>query len=1420
MDLKRPTSTLKRLKCIPGVLKIDISPFPEEVPKYCLTPELVKLHPYPDDKGRPIKEILEFPSREVYTPHYVYRNLLYIYPKNLNFTNRQGSARNIACKIQIMNNEDDYSALPVIFGKSSCPEFSSEMFTTVNYHNKCPNFNDEIKVKLPCKLTEQTHILFTFYHVHTKPKQSEQTTNETLGYTWIPLFRDGRLQTGSFCLPVMMEKPPSSYSFLSPSIQIPNTKWVDNHKGLFSVSVEAVSSIYTQDINLDHFIHLSTAIDEQNLPQRYSSANIENEFKTSILSISNAQLEPLVKFIPILLNRLIRLLVRPPVINNNQILNISQSVFEAIASIVSKINNSLYSDYNEIRTGILSTFIHYQVIFPHPETIPQSFLNPSLDESEQSNGFANYETNSCHTSPAYHIRSNSNPDVPIGLTNDSHLHSGRVLDRACSVRSPQPNAQYFTDGAVYLMTKGMVPNLQKLFHEELVLQWLVSSGSCRDIALSNAGFFLEIIVKSIYEHLAVSGALQTPRKDRFQKQFTDDIISLVTLITSDIINRLNRELKDLKLIHSLNNSIAYFIRDLLSIMDRHYVFNLIKIYFKQITNNIQFKSDTSTNYAFLLKLDFLRIVCGHEHFVSLNLPFGTPIFRSTPSPTSLPQSWAHSSIFSPLNVLDRIVTYSELTDDYRRQHFLTGLVFCSLSLALEMNSAPVHSKAVNLIRGLMTSHDWDCRFTEPEVKARIASLYLPLIAIILDALPQLYDWKSEDVLKNESKASSACNTLKRNTEEKRRPIVLNSSSDIEDLATSPLNSPLNQTVAMAIAGSAVFSRSEEDSYEPRRWPLREDTTKHLLICFLWVLKNANQTVLSRYFNELPMHRIYQLLEVLKICVSCFEYKGEKAMKKASLQTFKKPLDLKSKLEDAIMGFGGARRELILRRRDRNPAQSTQSFSQTDSLRWRKDHTITRYNSSAHQIEKTKFDYVTESILDGHLCSEVNMIILDAIEKITNILNSHSECDTDTNVSQSKELLGNVLQIILHSLSLNESTFVLQNIFSTQRSLILKFPQIIFEDGFEVEFCADLCLQLLRHCSSSIGLVRAQASASMYILMRQNFNVAQNFAKIKMQVTMSLSHLVGTSKSFNEPYLRRSLKTILVYAVIDADMQETNFPEQVQELVFNLHMILSDTIKMKEYEQDPEMLLDLMYRIAKGYQNSPDLRLTWLQNMSQKHTDHGNHAEAAHCFIHSAALVSEYLHLFENKPYLPVSCVAFQKISSNILEESLVSNEVPIDNKDGLYTGKLFSENGLVTLLEQAAICFNAGGMYESVNEVYKLLIPIAESHHDYKKLASIHGKLQDAFIKIVQQTGKRVFGTYFRVGFYGSKFGDLDREEFVYKEPFLTKLPEISHRLENFYSEQFGADFVEVIKDSNLVDVNKLNPEKGIKYLFSYFVEL
>ncbi len=87
-------------------------------------------------------------------------------------------------------------------------------------------------------------------------------------------------------------------------------------------------------------------------------------------------------------------------------------------------------------------------------------------------------------------------------------------------------------------------------------------------------------------------------------------------------------------------------------------------------------------------------------------------------------------------------------------------------------------------------------------------------------------------------------------------------------------------------------------------------------------------------------------------------------------------------------------------------------------------------------------------------------------------------------------------------------------------------------------------------------------------------------------------------------------------------------------------------------------------------------------------------------------------------------------------------------------------------------------MYEAVNEVYKASIPIAEAARDFRRLADIHCDLGEAFRSVHRLQGRRIFGTYFRVGFYGARFGDLDGEEYIYKEKALAKLPEIAHRLE------------------------------------------
>ena len=51
--------------------------------------------------GWGVKDLLEFPSKEIYEPNYEYLNLMYLYPLQVNFSNRT-TGRNIAIKVQFM----------------------------------------------------------------------------------------------------------------------------------------------------------------------------------------------------------------------------------------------------------------------------------------------------------------------------------------------------------------------------------------------------------------------------------------------------------------------------------------------------------------------------------------------------------------------------------------------------------------------------------------------------------------------------------------------------------------------------------------------------------------------------------------------------------------------------------------------------------------------------------------------------------------------------------------------------------------------------------------------------------------------------------------------------------------------------------------------------------------------------------------------------------------------------------------------------------------------------------------------------------------------------------------------------------------------------------------------------------------------
>lgn len=196
----------------------------------------------------------------------------------------------------------------------------------------------------------------------------------------------------------------------------------------------------------------------------------------------------------------------------------------------------------------------------------------------------------------------------------------------------------------------------RLLHEEIALHWVVASGNASELSMTNSWFLFELMIKSMIEHLDITQSLNTPRKGRFPHQYTDDLSTLVHLVTTKVVGLHNTELK---LAQSLNASLAFFIFDLLSIMDRGFVFGLIKVYYKVMIS----KSLTMPDLIHY-KLDFLRIVCSHEHFVALNLPFGTPYTLVSAPCSPTPSVASNNSQTSYMSTVVSITSIAESFNQY------------------------------------------------------------------------------------------------------------------------------------------------------------------------------------------------------------------------------------------------------------------------------------------------------------------------------------------------------------------------------------------------------------------------------------------------------------------------------------------------------------------------------------------------------------------------------------------------------------------------------------------------------------------------------------------------------------------------------------------------------------------------------------
>uniref|UniRef100_A0A671GAU0 Dedicator of cytokinesis 11 n=1 Tax=Rhinolophus ferrumequinum TaxID=59479 RepID=A0A671GAU0_RHIFE len=449
---------------------------------------------------------------------------------------------------------------------------------------------------------------------------------------------------------------------------------------------------------------------------------------------------------------------------------------------------------------------------------------------------------------------------------------------------------------------------------------------------------------------------------------------------------------------------------------------------------------------------------------------------------------------------------------------------------------------------------------------------------------------------------------------------------------------------------------------------------------------------------------------------------------------------------------------------------------------------------------TEADIFHQALLEGNTATEVSLTVLDTISFFTQCFKSQL-----LNNDGHNPLMKKVFDIHLAFLKNGQSEVSLKHVFASLRAFISKFPSAFFKG--RVNMCAAFCYEVLKCCTSKISSTRNEASALLYLLMRNNFEYTKRktFLRTHLQIIIAVSQLIADVALSGGSRFQESLFIINNFANSDRPMKATAFPTEVKDLTKRIRTVLMATAQMKEHEKDPEMLIDLQYSLAKSYASTPELRKTWLDSMAKIHV--------AMCYVHVAALVAEFLH---RKKLFPNGCSAFKKITPNIDEEGAMKEDAGMMDVH-------YSEEVLLELLEQCVDGLWKAERYEVISEISKLIIPIYEKRREFEKLTQVYRTLHGAYTKIleVMHTKKRLLGTFFRVAFYGqSFFEEEDGKEYIYKEPKLTGLSEISLRLVKLYGEKFGTENVKIIQDSDKVNAKELDPKYAhiqVTYVKPYF---
>jgi hypothetical protein len=405
-------------------------------------------------------------------------------------------------------------------------------------------------------------------------------------------------------------------------------------------------------------------------------------------------------------------------------------------------------------------------------------------------------------------------------------------------------------------------------------------------------------------------------------------------------------------------------------------------------------------------------------------------------------------------------------------------------------------------------------------------------------------------------------------------------------------------------------------------------------------------------------------------------------------------------------------------------------------------------------------------------------------------------------SQTSQYAKRCFSTLRDMLKQDSPTAFLPPLFAAVNKLMKQFRPQLFR--YPNSTCSKLVNELLPYLTVRDKKVRGVATSLISSFIAENFAETKNISRMKLQMTIGVSELVQGGDDF------RALRSSLLALVPVAGKVSASLGTEVEELVKRLFSVLTDSARIVQYRWDLETTADLYYQIAKGYIDSPDLRVTWILQLAQLHKSKEQWEEAVHANVVAAALVAKYLLLLKR---IPASTPTdFTSLYPSIESELTMPGVAALESlKKDVCRSKHFSEAGFIDLLLEAVKILKRSKLYELAIEVYKILLPVYEERGDYARQGRVHSDLQ-ALCELAAQEEKsaeRIFSNHYRVNFFGEQFEHLDGNEYIYREPAAVRIAEFSQNLVMQYGLRLGLrDGIPLVPNSRRIKPGELNPKE------------